>query len=476
MVGLRDAKRGALVVVCVMAVSSPPGLGTTEASGQASAEPTIAGVVADGYHGAAYPVPRHRQPGPHVNDVRVEPLNDSTDRGTPTLLPAGQPVAVRPHEGDHDRVEVEITDGVWAVGDRRDFWVIPQFATLGDLTLMLGGQPVSLGQAHLASYPGSLDELDDPRTAEFDAVSFPVRLFLDCKSDDWSIANQKFAGDVLASGIYADDAAEIDGGLAGLDWGVAQRVNKQGVFELDRDCDDAGSVPDFGETHHTMQWLESMGRAVYVLAASRYAGEFRPKIDSYVDHIEKLARILTKEEVRSHWRDAWAVDAEGKPYTSKFFMRGAALALAASLTNDEQARREWNADATKHAREGLSYLRENGVAPQKGGFDVRYQMSAAYLAEVHASLLADGDLRNALDTSIEHMVSWMMTRIDDQSGRVDVQGSTRTCAGPGSEPFSAYLAVYGLLIWVHAHPEADHLLDIVVLLDERYGDTSTSCS
>ena len=121
----------------------------------------------------------------------------------------------------------------------------------------------------------------------------------------------------------------------------------------------------------------------------------------------------------------------------------------------------------------MSYLRENGVAPQKGGFDVRYQMSAAYLAEVHASLLADSDLRDALDTAIGHMVSWMMTRIDDQSGRVDIEGSTRTCAGPGSEPFSAYLAVYGLLLWVQAHPEADHLLDIVVRLDERYRDTSS---
>ena len=206
MVGLRDAKRGALVVVCVMAVSSPPGLGTTEASGLAAAEPTIAGVVTDGYHGAAYPVPRHRQPGPHVNDVRVEPLNDSTDRDTPTFLPAGHPVAVRPHEGGgHDQVEVEVSDGVWAVGDRRDFWVIPQFATLGDLTLTLGGQRMSLGQADLVSYPGSLANLDDPRTAEFDAVSFPIRLFLDCTSDDWSIANQKFAGDVLASGIYVDE-------------------------------------------------------------------------------------------------------------------------------------------------------------------------------------------------------------------------------------------------------------------------------
>ena len=156
---------------------------------------------------------------------------------------------------------------------------MPSFLHLKDVMVTVNGKKVPLAQSGVRYHRGSVGTFTNG-TKGFDGLISTNREFLECKRDTWGMGGQVFAVDVVEDGVYRRDRALLDLGIRAVDWGVAVPINAKGIHVLHRDCD-GKTVADFGYTHHTTQWLESLSRATYVLASSPWAGEYRAKIDAY---------------------------------------------------------------------------------------------------------------------------------------------------------------------------------------------------
>jgi hypothetical protein len=297
--------------------------------------------------------------------------------------------------------------------------------------------------------------------------------------DSWSMGQQTLTVDLIELGLHRRDRALIDKGVIGVDWGVAVPINDAGIHELHRTCDGA-TVPDYGKTHHTTQWLESLSRAVYLLAASEYAGEFRSRIDSYIDRIEVIADRLTRTENWNEWVDN-IKDENGHDFTHRTFMMAAALGLASTLTDDADDAAKWRDMAAKIARRGIDNQTDDGINPERGGYDVKYQMYGVWLAEVYYSTLGpNSKVKPELEASINRAVDWMTGRIDQHTGQIIIGNSTRICADKSwwtGKPAGAHDAgetIRAFLLWGHLQSDAD-LIDQAILLDRGQKQFGNAC-
>jgi hypothetical protein len=455
-------------------------------------ERPIPGPIEPGFTGVAYAVPAHPAPGRAQNAVPVTLMNQDGDVVGSDLVQAGRPLRVEALDGDSDQVAIPWTDGRTAVAGRENFWVMPSFVELKDMTVSIDGRTTSLGASGLVYHRGSVPLLDDPATPQFDGLPPRTRLFLACDDanvarnapanmenlDAWSMGQQTLTVDLIELGVHRRDRSLIDKGVVGVDWGVAVPINDSGVHELHRDCD-GQTVPDYGRTHHTTQWLESLSRAVYLLAASEYAGEFRPRIDAYIDRIETIAERLVSRDNWEEWVDN--INENGHDFTHRTFMMAAALGLASTLTDDASDAAKWADMAATIARRGIDNQTEDGVNPERGGYDVQYQMYGVWLAEVyHSTLGPDSAVRSELETSIDRAVEWMTGRVDRRTGKIIIGDSTRICAdkswwsGKPAEVHYAAETVRAFLMWGHMRSDED-LVDQAILLDRGQKEFGNAC-
>lgn len=440
--------------------------------------PLTAGPVDEGFSGMAYPVPVAPVPGPHVNDVTVALFDSGGAPAGTDHVPAGTPVSITQNATDPDLVDIDWGGGITGRADRAEFWVIPDFIEFGDVVVDIDGTPTPIWQSDLAYNlvtPGSFDEAGTPG---YDGIAGPIRKYLRCESTTWKIANQLFASYIVADGLYADDKVLVDKGATALLWGVTvPTFDGAGVFSLYRDCDQT-TASDSGEQHHSSQWLAGLGRGTYLLAATKYAGEYRHVIDAAITHLDQLATALTIPSVRQYWIDRWLMDPSvpDAVYTHKFYMRAAGLAMAAGLIDDDAKAARWFGDAHDISSQGMDEQWASGVNPERGGHDVRYQMYGAWLAEVYHATLAAGPHRDDINTHVDQAVAWMETRIDPVTGAVDITGSTRTCVGtPLKNFYQPYHTLLGFLLWAQVDPGHAQLFDLSVLHDDNHATTGSPC-
>ena len=311
-----------------------------------------------------------------------------------------------------------------------------------------------------------------------DGIISTNRQFLDCARDTWGMGGQTFAVDLVEDGVHRNDRSLLDLGVQAMDWGVAVPINGQGIHELHRRCD-GKTVADFGYTHHTTQWLESLGRAVYLLASSPWAGEYRTKIDAYRRRIDTIATLLTEPKVKANWVDH-VQDAFGNDFTHRTFMRAAAMGMASTLTADPSRAARWAADARQIALRGVHDQLPSGINPERGGFDVLYQMYGTWLAELYAGTLPPSSpFRRTMDHAIDRAVAWMTTRIDRQTGKIKIVGTTRICveqlwtSGSPAPYVDPGETIRGFLLWSKLKSKPS-LIDLALLADrgyKRYGNT-----
>jgi hypothetical protein len=435
------------------------------------------GPVEDGFSGVAYAVPDGTGGPDHLDQIPVELYDESGTHLGSDHLAAGQPVSLTDLEGeDEGSVSFPWSSTVTAVAAGEHFWAVPSFVDLKDLTVTIDGAAVALGESGVRYERGTVASFDDPATPGHDGIALATRRFLACTTSQWSIGNQTYTTDLVELGVHRRDKAMVDAGVKGLDFGVSLPVNSGGVHQLYRACDGT-TVADYGGSHHTTQWLESLGRGVYLLAGSPWAGEYRSRIDRYVERMEELATLLTVPANRDYWHTRWLVDANGNVFTHKTYMRAAALGLTATLTDDAQAATRWTEEAAVIAQFGMDQQRTDGVNPERGGYDVNYQMYGTWLAQVYRSTLAPWDpLWSPLQATIERAMAWMDTRIDPSTGAVDIVGSTRTCtATDGYSPYEPAPAVRAYLHWGQsARPNMGYVAQ-ALLIDAGHKATGNPC-
>ena len=351
------------------------------------------------------------------------------------------------------------------------------FVDLKDLQVTIGATSVPLAASPLVYLRRGPDDFDDPATPDHEAVSGAIRNFLDCTSDTWSIGSQTFTVDLITRGVVEHDATLVSRGLLGADWGAGLDLSDQGIHSLTRTCEGRTETIDtLGGTHTATQWLESMGRAVWLTRAAGLATEHQPEIDRIIARMEELADLLVADANRDVWEQSWLVDAKGNIFTHKTWMRAAGLSLASSLTVDRDAAAVWTAEAERIARRGLAAQQDDGVNPERGGHDVSYQMYGTWLAELYDSTLPEGELKDEVEAMIDRSLQWFSGRVDAQTGQVDIAASTRTCISlDASTRYEAADAVRVFLTWGAMHTERTDLVDEAVLIDQGARSPGNPC-
>ena len=343
--------------------------------------------------------------------------------------------------------------------------VAPAFTRLDEIQVPLDGGTVPLADSPLRYERRGVAVFDDPETAGHDGISAAVQKFLSCETDEWSIGGHSFTIGAVATGVVEGDRSLVERGLVGFDWGVERRLGDDGVHSLHRSCDDS-TVENFGGTHHTTQWLETLGRAVLLVRSSPWAADFEGRTDTYVDRVEEIARRLVDEENYEHWQRRWMVDDEGNVFTHKTYMRAAGLGLAALLTDDEEEAAEWRAAAAEIARRGMAAQRDDGVNPERGGHDVSYQMVGVWYAAVYYTTIGPGPLKDELGATIDRALEWMSARVDDRTGQIDITGSTRVCSHTDANlPLDTANGVRAHLLW-GLERERPELIERAARIDE----------
>jgi hypothetical protein len=441
---------------------------------------SIPGPIEPGFRGQAYAVPAHAVAGEDQNAVPVTLQSEDGEVVGTDFVRAGQPRLVEALDGESDHlVAIPWAHGLMAFAERENFWAMPRFTGLKDMALRIDGETTALGDSGLVYHEWAVFTFDDRDTPAHDGIAPRSQQYLACEVDTWSIGQQIYAVDLIELGVHRRDRSLVDKGVIGVDWGVALPIDDAGVHHLHRECDGT-TAPDYGGTHHTTQWLESLGRAVYLLAASEYAGDFRNKIDSYIDRIEVIAERLVRPDNWQKWVDA-IKDENGHDFTHRTFMMAAALGLASTLTDRADTATKWASTAAMIAQRGIGNQDDDGVNPERGGYDVQYQMYGVRLAEAyHSTLGADSDVKPALEISIDRAIDWMIGRIDKLTGKVIIGDSTRICAETNwwSEKKAAALStsetIRAFLLWGYARSDRD-LVNYAILLDRGQKQFGNHC-
>ena len=478
-----------LIAAAVLVIG--PGAGAM--SGQESGlpdppEPHVPGPVDPGYEGPAYVVPTDPEPA-DPNSIEAEVLDHDGEPVGTTRLAAGKAVeVVVSTDEEGDIVTVELDDGRSARAPATEFWSMPSFLGLGGIKVDQAGRTRPLPLSGVRYHRGSPGMYDDPATPGYDGISRRAREVLACTSEDdeWSIGQQTFTVDFIEQGVHlGGERMLIDKGIVGLRWGANLDINDAGVFEIDRTCNgEPEAVADRGGTHHATQYLESMGRATYLMAASPYAGELRPIIDETIGNIDRLAGLLSKSP--GPW-DEWydhVSDPHGDDYTHRTFMMAAGLGMASTLTEDEVDAQRWRDLAESIARRGIGNQwdeGEVGVFPERGGYDLMYHMYGTWLAQVYLGTLpADAPVRSDLHEAIQLAIDWDLNRIDPETGLIYSRGSSRICVQTNwwSDEQSTRVdpaeTIRALLLWGYTESDRDYI-ETAVLIDQGEKETGNLC-
>ena len=466
-----------VALVALVLPGAPRAVAADEAAVQSTSRP---GPIPRDFDGMAYPVPDSSVPDGVVDTLPVTLVSREGDVVGSSTLPAGKSVRVRPLEGDPNRVAIRWTRGPkrarTALAPRANFWAMPGFIRLGDMQVEVDGERRPLGSAGIRYHRVNANYFDDPATPDFDGTLPLNRDFLACKRDTWGIGQQTFAVDPIEEGVHRRDKTLIDKGIRALAWGEAVPINDAGIHELHRECDGA-TTADFGYTHHTTQWLEAMGRASYLLAASPWAGEYRATIDATIARIEEVAALETRPDNYDHWVDE-IKDSYGNDFTHRAFMMAAALGLASTLTDDRAAARNWERHARSIAKRAIDNQWRSGVNPERGGYDVQYQMYGTWLGVLYLSTLRPEDpQREDMVRTIDRAVQWMTGRIKP-NGTIRIRGTTRVCVedlwsvGAPAPKVDPAETVRTFLLWGHLTSDPD-LVKLAVRIDQgdkRFGN------
>jgi hypothetical protein len=233
------------------------------------------------------------------------------------------------------------------------------------------------------------------------AVSVNAQWEADGKTP-WFIEQQRYGVDHITAGVVLKNPAMIEKGIRITAWGFAH----QGPD---------GDFPGTGDpVHSTSLFLEAAARATLLLKQSKMPA-YEAQAKEWTPKVAAAARWLAREGLDPKKRKN-SLD----PYTHRFYIRAAALGEAAALTGEKAL-----ADtATIFAREGLAKQLPDGTNPEKGGFDVSYQMVGLCFAMCYENVCTDPALKQGIKTMATKALANALTKVGPD-GTVSMEGSTR---------------------------------------------------
>jgi len=220
---------------------------------------------------------------------------------------------------------------------------------------------------------------------------------------EWFIEMQRFGAELVQAGVVCGRKDWIERGLQIVGWGFA----RQGPD---------GDFPGGGDPYHSTElFVEGAARCVLLLQQGNVV-DFLPRIElsGCVQKIHAAALWLVRPDVAGPGRR------NNAPFVHRCWIMAAALAMAAAVSGDESLSRV----ARERAEEGLAQQSEDGVNPERGGFDVNYQSAGLLFAARYHAVCPDAALRDRIGRMIRRGLDWLSARVDE-SGEVATAGSTR---------------------------------------------------
>ena len=214
---------------------------------------------------------------------------------------------------------------------------------------------------------------------------------------------QRGAMQLMLRSIAAENRKGLEAGWKAIDATFAHQT------ELGHFARDGGPV---GGPSAVAFWLCELDQAVLVLRESRFAAEYKDRIDRLLPKIHKAARWLAQEKYRERLKSE---DAETP---NRLLFDGLAYGLSGLLADDKELRsigREFVDLAMRKYRES------DGIFLEKGGHDSSYQAVAALKLQVWITYFPDKKLEAAAEKAVE----WELGRVKP-NGEVDVAENTRT--------------------------------------------------
>lgn len=222
------------------------------------------------------------------------------------------------------------------------------------------------------------------------------------KRPEFFIEQQRYGVDLIIGGLVSDQQKLIDEGIRMLDWGFARQGPE-------------GDFPGTGDPmHSTSFFVEAASRAALAMKESGRP-DLMAKAVEWTPKIHAAARWMARpEEIARHRK----MDLER--YVHRYYLRAAALAQTAQLTGDDALMEP----ARIYIEEGLGLQQNDGINPERGGFDASYQAAGLYYALLAWLATEDETLRIPLANMMHKGFAPLLTRLTPE-GEIRVEDSTR---------------------------------------------------
>ncbi len=276
---------------------------------------------------------------------------------------------------------------------------------------------------------------------------------LNLRRSGFSLAHQQLGDIYVRAGIIYRKPKLIRRGFNAFDYGFRHQ-RRDGSFPED-------------QIEGYAFFVEAVAHSGLLVRKSRYDKRFRGKLRSYRKRLERAAAHMVEPAAFG------AFKGRNPYYTHSGYSVGAALGLTGKFVGSARLRRFGR--YAVHA--ALNNQRNNGVNPELGGPDVRYQMVGISYAGRYHVYFPGGRLGRPVERMIIRGLRWMSRQVDDD-GYINWRGSTRACHEPSSTgelktPGYSF-AVRGFAYWGTLKRRPGHLREarLINRYERRVGSAS----
>jgi len=239
-----------------------------------------------------------------------------------------------------------------------------------------------------------------------DGASVLSQQYIDGKGK-WFVENQRGGADLIEAGVVLKDHAMVAQGLLMFEWAFKRQSKVDGGW------------PETGDAFHSVSvFIVDVSRSLLAIQESQPEfKELEPRVKAMIPQVDAAAEWLIRPEVIGPGRDHDA------PFTHRRWILAAVLGDVGQLANDPKL----TAAAVEFAKAGLALQKDDGENPERGGFDVSYQMvdglqGSRYYTSLNCA--DNAELMAQIRVMLAKTSQWEMTHLLPD-GSVDVAGSTR---------------------------------------------------
>lgn len=224
----------------------------------------------------------------------------------------------------------------------------------------------------------------------------------------FQLADQQLGDLYVRAGLAYEKARLIRRGFRAFDYAFRRQAGD-------------GSLPESQAEGYAF-FVEAVAHSALLLQKSRYRGRFRRKLAAYRGRLERAARHMITPTAFGEFKG------RNPSYTHTGYSVGTALTLTGKLVRNGAFRRH----GRSAIRASLDNQRSDGVNPELGGYDVRYQTVGLVYAERFRVYFPGGRLRRQVEAMTRRGLRWMDRRVD-RDGYIRWRGSTRACRERASD-------------------------------------------